>query len=349
MEDLEALAVGAGILGSGGGGDPKYDLLMAKYLIQRYGPVSIIKADELNDDDLVVPIAFVGAPLIAKEKLPSGREFAKILQSVKKHFGNKKIVLMPGEIGGANAFAAIIAAAILNLPVLDADTIGRAFPQLQMSSCNLKGISASPAFISDSKKNMVVISANDCETVESLARNIAVNMGSSACISLYIMKGSRAKSAVVKDSLSKAIKIGRSVNNAFAGGEDPVKALLKTIKGQCVFQGTVIDVDQKIKNGFLQGTASVFNNKKHCHVLYQNENLIAKIEDKIIVSTPDIITVVEASTGKPITCDCLSYGQRVCVIAIPSLPIWITKKGLKMVGPKAFGFNVDYKPLKKRA
>jgi DUF917 family protein len=349
IEDLKALAVGAGILGSGGGGDPKYDLLMTRYLVQKHGPVSIISLDELNDEDLIVPVAFIGAGLITKEKLPSGREFVAIINRIKKYFGNKKIVLMAGEIGGANAFSAISAGAILNFPILDADTIGRAFPELQMSSCNLNGILPSPAFLSDSKENIVIIEAKDCKMIERLARSITIKMGSSACVSLYIMKGKQAKAAVMRNTLSKSIEIGRSIIRAQKNKENVIDALIKATNGKCIFQGTITDLNQEIKDGFLQGSLTIFNYKKKCKIEYQNENLIAEIDGEIIASTPDIITVVDTLSGNPITCESLSYGQRVSIIIIPSPYIWTTKKGLEIVGPKAFGFDIKYKPMNQGA
>ena len=42
---------------------------------------------------------------------------------------------MPAETGGINSFAPLVAGANLGLPVLDADGMGRAFPELQV--CHL--------------------------------------------------------------------------------------------------------------------------------------------------------------------------------------------------------------------
>lgn len=347
IEDLEALAVGSSILGSGGGGDATNDLLMAKYLFKKNGSVLVLQATDLDDSYLVVPIAFMGAPSISKEKIPSGKEFKVIIEKIKNYFPNKKIIFMAGEIGGANAFTPIIAASILNYPVLDADTIGRAFPELQMSSCNLHKIPISPTFLTCSKGNTVIIDAKDTKEVENLARASVIKMGSNACVSLYIMKGSLAKKVVIKNSLSRAIKIGRAIIEANQNKKDPIKALLKITKGICLFQGVVEDVSQKIIDGFLQGSLIVTNNKKRCEVRFQNENLLVKVNNEIIVTTPDIISIVETDSGKPISNESLCFGQRVSVISFPSPNIWTTKKGLSLVGPRVFGINIDYKPTKR--
>jgi DUF917 family protein len=36
------------------------------------------------------------------------------------------------------------------------------------------------------------------------------------------------------------------------------------------------------------------------------------------------------------------YGQRVTVVALPAPPILLTEKGLKHVGPRAFGYDLDF-------
>ena len=70
IEDLEPLARGAAILVSGGGGDPSYEILMARHQMGIYGKIPLLDVSELKDDDLVVPVAFMGAPLISLEKFP---------------------------------------------------------------------------------------------------------------------------------------------------------------------------------------------------------------------------------------------------------------------------------------
>lgn len=63
-EDIEYLAIGAAVLGTGGGGDPYLGKLMAKQAIKEKGPVRLISVDDLADDDWVIPTAMMGAPAL---------------------------------------------------------------------------------------------------------------------------------------------------------------------------------------------------------------------------------------------------------------------------------------------
>jgi hypothetical protein len=41
----------------------------------------------------------------------------------------------------------------------------------------------------------------------------------------------------------------------------------------------------------------------------------------------------------------LRYGQRVVVLAMPCPDVWHQPAGLELVGPRAFGLDLDYHPL----
>ena len=65
-------------------------------------------------------------------------------------------------------------------------------------------------------------------------------------------------------------------------------------------------------------------------------------------SVPDLITMVEEDTGEPLTTEQLRYGFRVIVLGMPAHPHWRTEKGLAVVGPRYFGYDVDYSPIEQR-
>ena len=118
-EELDALVIGANILGSGGGGDPAYNLLIAKECVREWGPVPLLGVKDVADDAWVAPIGYMGAPLVCLEKLPSGREFPLIMSKLAE-CQRQISALIPFEIGGSNAFSPFCAAGELGLPVLNA-------------------------------------------------------------------------------------------------------------------------------------------------------------------------------------------------------------------------------------
>lgn len=154
IDDLDDLAVGAAILGTGGGGDPYIGKLMARAAIEAHGPVRLLALDELADDLSIVACGAMGAPTILIEKIPSGEEMGRALDLYARYTGRTLDALIPFEAGGINSTIPIMAAAKLGLPVIDADGMGRAFPQLEMETFNVYGVPA--------KKSIRLVSTSRC-------------------------------------------------------------------------------------------------------------------------------------------------------------------------------------------
>jgi uncharacterized protein len=84
---------------------------------------------------------------------------------------------------------------------------------------------------------------------------------------------------------------------------------------------------------------------------FQNENLIARrhdgpdVPEQVVAVVPDLICIVDSETAAPVTTEVLRYGLRVIVLGIPAPPLLRTPTALAVVGPRAFGYDVEYAPL----
>ena len=56
---------------------------------------------------------------------------------------------------------------------------------------------------------------------------------------------------------------------------------------------------------------------------------------------PDLISLVEADSGQPLTTEGMRFGLRVHVVGIPSSPVWWRPEALPLVEPRAFGYDMD--------
>ncbi len=348
-EDLEYIAIGAAILGAGGGGDPYIGKLMAKQAIKKHGKVALIQVDEVPDDELVIPSAMMGAPAVMLEKLPNGNEPEFAFRALETHLGRKAYAVIPIEAGGLNSCIPIYTAATLGLPLVDGDGMGRAFPELPMTTFGVGGISSTPMVLCDEKGNKVLLETVDNAWSEVLARTATVAMGLASMLAIYCMNGSELKKYAVKGTLSLAKKIGRRLVEANKENQDPVAGLLEVSGGFKLFEGKITDVKRDLTSGFIRGTVvmeGIESDKGSTFDLdFQNENLVGRIDGKPVAITPDLITVLDREKGFPITTEHLKYGQRVVVIGIPCDPFWRTEQGLNQVGPRYFKYDYDYSPI----
>src|SRR6516162_4928862 len=209
--DLIDLCRGAAFLGTGGGGDPYIGRLIVQQAMDLGHSVEIIDASELPDDALVVPTAMMGAPTVLVEKPPSGDEAIKSLRKIERYLGRKAYATMPIEVGGINSTMPLVVGAYLGLPVVDADGMGRAFPELQMETFAVYGVSGTPMAITNEYGDCALIETHDNWMMEWLARGVTIRMGGAAYIAEYVMDGATVKRTSVRNTLSLAVKIGKCV------------------------------------------------------------------------------------------------------------------------------------------
>lgn len=352
IHDLDDIAMGAAVLGTGGGGDPYIGKLLARSAMKDRPPVTLLDVEELDDDALVIPTAMMGAPTVMVEKIPSGDEVITAIRSLGEYLGKEVVATMPMEAGGVNSMIPFAVAAREGLPVVDADGMGRAFPELQMVTPTIWGIGATPMAIADDKGNSAVLNTISNHWTETFARSLTVDMGASALIALFPMIGKQVKEATIPGTLSLIQRIGSAIRESHEAHTDPVEAVCEATGGFAIWEGKVGDVARRTVGGFARGTASIQGvgdyEGRTLEIDFQNEFLIARDGDDVLVSTPDLITVLDAETGEPITTESLRYGFRVAVLGIPSDHRWRSEKGLELVGPEYFGYDFAFSPVERR-
>ncbi|MBV7504852.1 DUF917 domain-containing protein [Bacillus sp. sid0103] len=354
-EEIEDLAVGAAILGTGGGGDPYLGKLMVQKAIRKNGPILLLDPSEVPDEETVIPTAMMGAPTIMVEKIPNGDEALKSLRLLEEFTGRKAFATMPIECGGLNSTIPFVVASEAGIPIVDGDGMGRAFPELQMETFHIYGVKGTPMGLHNERGDRVMLDTLDNEMLEHISRGIAVRMGGVAHIADYIMSGEEVKRTAIPNTLSLCMEIGKAVRTAQRQKIDPIKAIKAVTKssiyGEAIvlFKGKIVDVERRSTDGFVRGKTEIEGfdefEGKLLQVDFQNENLIAEIDSVPVAMVPDLISFLDMETGSPITTEGLKYGFRVVCIGIPTPEIMRSEPALKVWGPRYFGYDYDYKRL----
>lgn len=356
-DDTQAIAIGAGILGTGGGGSTYLNRIRLNNELRQAGhPVPIIRADDVPDEALVCAVGGMGAPTVSNEKLQEGQEIKRAIRALEEHMRRKIYAIVIGEIGGGNALGPMITALQCGLPVVDGDGMGRAFPELDMDTFMIYGAAPAPFALADAHGNVVIFERiGTAKQAEEFARSLTIEMGGSAGLVMPVMTGAELKATIIRETLSLAKRIGEVVLDCRARSIEPAKTVAELCNGKVLFKGKIIDVERRTVGGFARGllVISAFNTPLgppnalggSLEIEFQNENLIARSNGETLCAVPDLITLVTLDEGEPIGTESLRYGLRVAVLAMPAPKELKTPEALAVVGPRAFGYDLDFRPL----
>jgi hypothetical protein len=349
-DDVEALAVGAWILGAGGGGSPYHGLLNMRRLYREGTRISLMQPNELEDDDDVAVVSMMGAPLVMLERLVDARLIARAVEAMQEYRGRPFRAVMAIEIGGGNGIQPLMAAAHLGIPVVDADAMGRAYPEAQMTSFAVADLAPAPLTSVDPRGTEAIISrAASWKWMERASRKLCTEFGSIAATCKAPRTGAEVKRWGIAGTTSQAIRLGEAVQSAHRRHADPIAAILHTEHGKRLFSGKVTEVERRTTEGFLRGRSVVqglgADRDSQIAIEFQNEWLVVWRDGAPLASTPELICMIDNDSGEAIGTELVRYGQRVTVIALPSPPIFLTPAGLAYVGPRAFGYDFDFRSV----
>jgi len=351
VQDIQDMARGAVLLGTGGGGDPYIGELFVREQIKRGRFPTLLSTDEVADDAFVLSIAGIGAPTVLVEHLVSEKTLLKLLAHAEAFYGRRVDALISAEVGGANSVFPLALSAISGIPVLDADGIGRAVPQLEMTMFSIYGVKATPCLLMDDSGNVVNLDAVSDRSAEDLCRALAGAMGAMAFGAIYPMTGKQARTFAVQRSLTMALEIGRCIRQARETSGDIFGKLITYLNSwegrtaRILFDGKITDVTRETRDSWHHGLVTLRGlgeGQDECTVEIRNEFIIARVNGRPATMVPDLVTVLDRESGEPLTGEMLGYGQRVKVLGYSADPMLRRPESLDVLGPRMFGIDEDY-------
>lgn len=356
---LEDALTGSSYLGCGGGGS----LQRARDLIAgdlAAGQVfRFITVNELSDTDRVACPYGLGSTA-------PGTEMSKTLDALEnridepvqaafelleQHLETKFAGVILGEIGPLSLAEGLSIAARLGVAALDADTVGRATPEINQHSVRVAGYPLTPsAGATQFGDEVIVGKLGDPSRGEDIFRALSVVSGVIGVVDSPIT-GAVAKQdgTLVTGSLTFAMNIGRAVRDAKLAGNDAIEAARVAGDGYKLFEGRVGSSTWADTEGFLVGDVTIEGTEEYAGqsllLDYKNEHLVAKRDGKVIATCPDLITMIDKLTADGINNPDFVEGQEVVILGFRCDPIWRTESGLDVFSPRYFGYDEDYIPI----
>lgn len=362
-QTLEDALLGSSYLSTGGGGS-LHDAreMIAADIAAGYAFYSI-SVDDLADDDLV------GCPYGLGSLAPDDAEMQAQLAAIdspvenptlasfrllEQHMGRPFSAVILGEIGPLSLADGLSISARLGIAALDADTVGRAVPEINQHSVRVAGVPLTPATgVTPFGDEVILQSIQDPNRQETVFRSLSM-VSSLVGVTDSPISGKVAKSdnVLIKDTLSLSIRIGKAVREAIAAGTDPIEAGRAAGDGYRLFDGVVRRYSWGDVDGFLAGDLEIQGRGAFAgqtlKLDYKNEHLVATRDGKVIATCPDLISLIDATTFDGIINPDFEEGQAVSVLGYRCDPVWRTEAGLEVFSPRYFGYDQDYIPIEKR-
>ncbi|KUL82687.1 hypothetical protein ZTR_09431 [Talaromyces verruculosus] len=378
--DLEFIATGTGVLGTGGGGPSYLQYLQCLHWLrspESKGRMRVVAPEYMKDTDVCVFGSWYGAPSVSSERLPAGTEIMTAIDysvQLSKHSHFEAVIA--DEIGGGNGMSTFPTSSFYDIPVIDGDLMGRAYPTMEHGTPYVYGYPITPCTLADAKQNVgVVMNAESNTRVEGMLRSQCVNLGLKAAVAAVPLSCDIIKGYCIPNTVSQAWYIGRAVHQARRSKTDIVKSIFATSPGKLLYSGKIIDVKRDVSRGYTMGQCTIEpltgdeienpsnipsrddEKETRCIVIpFQNEFLYAAYVDDVIAAddpskhdvictVPDLISVLGVD-GEAIGSQELRYGLKVDVIAMAAHPLWTAdERGLNVGGPKGFGLDMKFKSL----
>ncbi|EXJ83122.1 hypothetical protein A1O1_06741 [Capronia coronata CBS 617.96] len=372
--DLRFLSVGCYILGVGGGGSPYAVYLQLKQLLAEGETLTIMSCDDLKDNDQIPTVAGVGSPAVSIER-PGGDGIIHAVKMLSEELNTKFTQLMTAEIGGGNGLQPLICGSskYYNLPTVDGDLMGRAYPGFENVSTYVMSDSINallPVTLCSGTGQRVLVPANQADETAPgrMIRDACVAMGSACGAAGVPLSGKQMRTMGIPNTHSLAWRLGRVVCRAQQSAS--LSTIPEAIIEECggdqtarrLFQGKIRSVEsaltttahnlgkvtiESLSEGEMEGDADKAGDWTEVVIPFMNENLAvvgkdAKGEETVLATVPDLIFLLDVSTGENIGVQEYRYGLKVTVMIMAPHPIWTTKRGLEVGGPSAFNLPYEY-------
>ena len=362
LQDCEDLLEGALWMGTGGGGSYSDGINLLKEVLDEGLSIEWIDAESIPDDVWTVTVGLHGsiAPVTRETRdaiaqcglveAPGEWYISRAVRELEAYMGISFECLVPSELGPDSVAIPLAVGARCGIIVVDGDYIGRAVPEEVQSTYRLYG-KQSKLFTSVDRWGNIAIVKDTANTrsFERVAKMLALAAFGDTAVATTPLVAREMKQIIVPATLTRCLKIGQAIRAARSSGENPINAALLACDGWKVFEGKVTGLETEDQGGYFVGTAQIsgkgaFKGQSY-KVWFKNENLVSWLNGSPWVCSPDLITFVRVEDGLGIYNAELKLADEVAVIGMQAFKGFRSDQGLKIAGPRYFGFEIDYVPI----
>ncbi|NLC63784.1 MAG: DUF917 domain-containing protein [Thermoanaerobacterales bacterium] len=330
--DIEPLLEGLTILGTGGGGSPKLGrAILENDIIKKNRQIIIETPEAISDNATIVSGGIMGSVAFL-DKLDTEKliecweekfELIEAIELMSQYIGKKIDHVVPFEVGALNTPVILSLAARMGISVVDGDSLGRSAPETQMASFLAHGISLTPMPLVDTEGNkIIVVGQKEATFADEVGRFVIAkeNVGMGAN-SHYAMTGAQLKQSVIPNTITKALRIGKSLLEARKSGSDTIQAVVEELDGLKMFEGKISSLQAEDKGGFYITNVRLEGKKEfegtEAKLVIKNETMALWVNDKLKSVFPDLVCMLDTKTGSGVLSTDLKMGKNLVLVGTP--------------------------------
>jgi DUF917 family protein len=348
-------------------------------MIRQGHKMRVVDASSLAEDALIYWGGFMGSPAVSVERLQSLETVAAFRELMEYLHHDKIDAVMGLEIGGANGLEPLLVGSsrFFDCPVIDADFMGRAYPTYWQTTLGVHYPGELVPCVIDSGdgKTILMTKASNDEIVDRALRASCAEMGSRVGMAAKPTTTEKVRKSGVLNTMSLAWRIGRCI--ALSEATNTMSTVAEAIVNEAggpksariLFRGKITQVERRVYKGHSHGSITITGTEEDdegttaanrmpamkvggtLRIPFKNESIFAEHtsdsgDKEYLALVPDLIAVLDAGSGCALGVPEFKYGYHVIVVGITCSPLWSnTPEGLKIGGPGAFGYDLEYKAL----
>lgn len=355
-EEIDALLAGMTTYGTGGGGNPETGRGLLEAGLNNGRVFQVIDPQDVPDDAWICSGGIMGSVRRLRDESDeeqtdperSAKMLVEAIRTMEQIKGKKVNYLIPFEVGGSNTPVIMSAAAMLGIPTIDADGVGRAAPETQMTIWIGKGISLTPMpVVAQDGNRVVVLDGNEPTYADEIGRVVVVKGGGSAANAHYFMTGRQMKDCSCLRILSRALALGRIQVEGLQTGKNKLDAVKSALGAKTLMRGIIRSEEGLDEGGFyltklvVDGTGGWVGHE--AKLILKNETMVIWVDGILRCVFPDYIFMVDPATGVSIQTADIRPGMQIEFLGAPCDPRMAealqTQVGKKAFSPARYGLS----------
>ena len=322
-------------------------------LLERNGPVSLRRAESMDPEIRCAAVCVLGSGAALADLPPSGNEFALAVQQIEQLTGTPFGAIYPLAAATVSAIVPVVAASQLDLPLIDADGMGRTFALIHHTAMHLAGVPVSPLVAHGPTGESVLVQTLDGPRADRLLRGSVDALGGWAALAAYPTTAGVLRRAALPGTVSRLINVGR-VLLQYAESDQLLVRLAAVVGARRIGRGRIVELEHLSRPTDWTIPAhpsslvieEVNGLHRQLRIELRSEIVAVFADGELVAAAPDLLCLFDAARGTLATLDSLEPGDLVDVLATPADAIWYSPAGMAMVGLAANGIPLPH-PLRR--